>query len=69
MYNDYRERQIRQVLSRLEQLVSKAEKDREESELQWGEDAEEAQCASAYEDGAFAAYAIVKRIFEGDYCE
>lgn len=72
MYNIDREKQVKEILNRLEQLVLKAEEDKEKVEQAYLEpdsvvDSIEVHEAKAYEDGAFAAYAIVRKILEGDY--
>ncbi len=67
-----REKQIKKIMSKLEQLVLKAEEDKKKVEQAYLEpesavDPMEVYEAKAYEDGAFAAYAIVKKIIEGNY--
>lgn len=64
-----REKQFKEVLNKLEQLVLIAEKDKNDVLYNWGEDLEEYREAEAYESGVFQAYAIVKKTFEGDYDE
>lgn len=61
-----REQQIKTILFRLEQLVITADKDKNEQMIQWGENSIEYAEAQAYEEAAFQAYAIVKKIVEGD---
>ena len=62
-----REKQFKEVMNKLEQLVLAAEKEKNDILYNWGEDSEEYQTAEAYEDGIFQAYAIVRKTFEGDY--
>ena len=45
----------------------KAEQDKRDMRENYDEDSLEYNTAEAYEDGAFAAYAIVKNIVEGEY--
>lgn len=67
MYKRDREKEIKTVLNRLEHLVLKAEKDKTDSLYNYGEDSIEYAESEAYESGAFAAFAIVKKVIEGDY--
>ena len=62
-----REQQFKEVINKLEQLVLKAEKGKDDILYNWGEDSLEYSIAEAYEDGIFQAFAIVKKTFEGDY--
>lgn len=62
-----KEKQIKEVINKLEQLVLKAEKEKDDILYNWGEDSLEYSTAEAYEDGIFQAFAIVKKTFEGDY--
>lgn len=64
-----REQQIKTILFRLEQLIIAADKDKTEQMIQWGEDSIEYAEAKGYEAAAFQAYAIVKKILEGDLNE
>lgn len=67
MYNVDREKQIREVMNKLEQLVLKAEELKDEALYNLGEDSLEYSELMAYEEGIFQAFAIVKKTFEGDY--
>ena len=62
-----REQQFKEVINKLEQLVLKAEKEKDDLLYDCGEDSLEYCTAEAYEDGIFQAFAIVKKTFEGDY--
>lgn len=62
-----KDNQIKEILNKLEQLVLKAEKDKTDSLYNYGEDSIEYAESEAYESGAFAAFAIVKKVIEGDY--
>ena len=62
-----KDNQIKEILNKLEQLVLKAEKDKTDSLCNYGEDSIEYAEAEAYESGAFTAFAIVKKVIEGDY--
>ena len=64
-----REQQIKTILFRLEQLIIVADKDKTEQMMIWGEYSIEYAEAEGYEAGAFQAYAIVKKILEGDLNE
>lgn len=64
-----REQQIKTILFRLEQLIITADKDKTEQMIQWGEDSIEYAEAEGYEAATFQAYAIVKKILEGDLNE
>ena len=64
-----REQQIKTILFRLEQLIIAADKDKTEQMMIWGEYSIEYAEAEGYEAGAFQAYAIVKKILEGDLNE
>ena len=67
MYFNNKTDEIKTILNRLEQLVLKAEQDKRDMRDNYGEDSLEYNIAEAYEAGAFAAYAIVKNIVEGEY--
>lgn len=58
---------MKEVLFKLEELVLYAEEQRKKVESADGTPTVEEQIARAYEDGAFAAYAIVKKIANGGY--
>lgn len=62
-----REKQFKEAINKLEQLVLQAENDKNETLYQWGEDSGEYKEAEAYEEGAFQAYVIIRKTFEGDY--
>ena len=67
-----REKQFKDVLNKLEQLVLKAERDRKEVEDAYLEedsvvDKSEVDEMVGYVEGVFQAYAVVKKTFEGDY--
>ena len=53
------------ILHRLSELSLKANKDKEEILLQYGEESEDYKIAEAYDTGIFTAYAIVKKIIDG----
>lgn len=57
----------KEVLFKLEELVLYAEGQRKKVESADGIPTVEELTAKAYEDGAFAAYAIVKKIANGGY--
>ena len=61
-----REKQIKTILFRLEQFVITADKAEKTQMIQWGEDSIEYAKAQSYTNAAFKAYAIVKKIVEGD---
>lgn len=61
-----REKQIKTILFRLEQFVITADKAEKTQMIQWGEDSIEYAKAQSYAAAAFQAYAIVKKIVEGD---
>ena len=61
-----REKQIKTILFRLEQFVITADKAEKTQMIQWGEDSIEYAKAQSYTNAAFQAYAIVKKIAEGD---
>ena len=61
-----REQQIKTILFRLEQLNIAADKAEKTQMIQWGEDSIEYAKAQSYTNAAFQAYAIVKKIVEGD---
>ena len=67
MYFNNKTDEIKTILNRLEQLVLKAEQDKRDMLYHYGDGSLEYNTAEAYEDGAFAAYAIVKNIVEGEY--
>ena len=67
MYFNNKTDEIKTILNRLEQLVLKAEQDKRDMRDNCDEASLEYNTAEAYEDGAFAAYAIVKNIVEGEY--
>ena len=54
------------ILHRLSELSLKANKDKEEILLQYGEESEDYKVAEAYDTGIFTAYAIVKKIIDGE---
>lgn len=58
---------MKEVLFKLEELVLYAEAERKKVESADGTPTIEERIARAYEDGAFAAYAIVKQIANGGY--
>ena len=69
MYKRDREKEIKTVLNRLEQLVLKAEKAKKELEEAYLEedsvvDKLEIYEQEAYESGIYEAYAICKKVFE-----
>ncbi len=66
MYFNNKTDEIKTILNRLEQLVLKAEQDKRDMRNNYGEDSLEYNTAEAYEARAFAAYAIVKNIVEGE---
>ena len=66
MYFNNKTDEIKTILNRLEQLVLKAEQDKRDMRDNYDEDSLEYNIAEAYEAGAFAAYAIVKNIVEGE---
>ena len=66
MYFNNKTDEIKTILNRLEQLVLKAEQDKDHMLYHYGDGSLEYNTAEAYEAGAFAAYAIVKNIVEGD---
>lgn len=66
MYFNNKTDEIKTILNRLEQLVLKAEQDKNDMLYQYGDDSLDYNTAEAYEAGAFAAYAIVKNIVEGE---
>ena len=67
MYFNNKTDEIKTILNRLEQLVLKAEQDKRNMRDNYDEDSLEYNTAEGYEAGAFAAYAIVKNIVEGEY--
>ena len=67
MYFNNKTDEIKTILNRLEQLVLKAEQDKRDMRDNYGDGSLEYNTAEAYEAGAFAAYAIVKNIVEGEY--
>lgn len=74
MYKRDREKEIKTVLNRLEQLVLKAEKTKKELEEAYLEedsvvDKSEIYEQEAYESGVYEAYAICKKVFEDQYYE
>ena len=66
MYFNNKTDEIKTILNRLEQLVLKAEQDKRDMRDNYNEDSLEYNTAEAYEAGAFAAYAIVQKIIDGD---
>ena len=64
MYKRDREKEIKTVLNRLEQLVLEAEKETEKLEEEYGGEGEEYWVQEAYESGVYEAYAICKKVFE-----
>ena len=66
MYFNNKTDEIKTILNRLEQLVLKAEQDKRNMRDNYDEDSLEYNTVEAYEAGAFAAYAIVKKIIDGD---
>ena len=54
------------ILHRLSELSLKASKGKEEILLQYGEESEDYKVAEAYDAGIFTAYAIVKKIIDGE---
>lgn len=62
-----REKEIKTILFRLEQFVITADKAEKAQMIQWGEDSIEYAKAKSYAAAAFQAYAIVKKVIEGDY--
>ena len=66
MYFNSKTDEIKTILNRLEQLVLKAEQDKDHMLYHYGDGSLEYNTAEAYEGGAFAAYAIVKKIIDGD---
>ena len=66
MYFNNKTDEIKTILNRLEQLVLKAEQDKDHMLYHYGDDSLEYNTAEAYEAGAFAAYAIAKKIIDGD---
>ena len=66
MYFNNKTDEIKTILNRLEQLVLKAEQDKNDMLYNYGDGSLEYNTAEAYEAGAFAAYAIVKKIIDGD---
>lgn len=66
MYFNNKANEIKTILNRLEQLVLKAEHDKNDMLYHYGDGSLEYNTAEAYEAGAFAAYAIVKKIIDGD---
>ena len=66
MYFNNKTDEIKTILNRLEQLVLKAEQDKRDMRDNYGDGSLEYNTAEAYEAGAFAAYAIVKNIVEGE---
>lgn len=54
------------ILHRLNELSLKASKEKEALLYQYGEDSEDYKTAEAYDAGIFTAYAIVKKIIDGD---
>ena len=67
MYFNNKTDEIKTILNRLEQLVLKAEQDKNDMLYKYGDGSLDYNIAEAYEAGAFAAYAIVKNIVEGEY--
>lgn len=73
MYKYDGEEQIKKILNRLEQLALKAREEKNEafelvqngtdSNVRWND----YDLAGAYEDGVFAAYAIVRNVIERNY--
>lgn len=66
------DRKFKEVINKLEQLVLKAEKDKNKIEDAYLEgdnvvDKGELLEAEAYLEGVFQAFAVVKKTFEGDY--
>ena len=66
MYFNNKNDEIKTILNRLEQLVLKAEQDNTDILYKYGDGSLDYNTAEAYEAGAFAAYAIVKKIIDGD---
>ena len=66
MYFNNKTDEIKTILNRLEQLVLKAEQDKNDMLYKYGDGSLDYNTAEAYEAGAFAAYAIVKKIIDGD---
>ena len=66
MYFNNKTDEIKTILNRLEQLVLKAEQDKNDMLYKYGDGSLDYNTAEAYEAGAFAAYAIVKEIIDGD---
>ena len=66
MYFNNKTDEIKTILNRLEQLVLKAEQDKRDMRDNYDEDSLEYNTAVSYEEGVFAAYAIVKNIVEGE---
>ena len=66
MYFNNKTDEIKTILNRLEQLVLKAEQDKDHMLYHYGDGSLEYNTAEAYEAGAFTAYAIVKKIIDGD---
>ena len=54
------------IMHRLNSLALTANKDKEEARLQYGEESEDYKVAEAYDTGVFTAYAIVKKIINGE---
>lgn len=65
MYKRDREKEIRTVLNKLEQLALKAGEETEKLEEEYGGEGEEYRAQEAYEAGIYEAYAICKKVFEG----
>ena len=66
MYFNNKTDEIKTILNRLEQLVLKAEQDKNDMLYKYGDGSLDYNTAEAYEAGAFAAYAIVRKIIDGD---
>lgn len=64
MYKRDREKEIKIVLNKLEQLVLKAEKETERLEEEYYGEGEEYRAQEAYEAGIYEAYALCKKVFE-----
>ena len=60
-----REKEIKTVVNKLEQLVLKAGEETEKLEEEYGGEGEEYRAQEVYEAEIYKAYALCKSIFEG----
>lgn len=59
-----REKEIKTLLFKLEELVLKAEKETQKCKEEYDGEGEEYRAAEAFEDGVFQAFSICKNNFE-----